>query len=152
KTQKLPPHGLENIGGQGTPKPSGLPPGQPNAAKKIIPNPPEPPPPQPHRISDGKKRGDTRAHRVAHHVDARELEMIEQGSHILRHARAVIVCWIIELARGTVSSIVERDDAPAGLYQRRNPAGIDPIHMGRGCKTVHENDRLALPLIKKCDF
>src|SRR5262249_60416867 len=78
--------------------------------------------------------------------------MIEQGSHILRHARAVIVCWIIELARGTMSSIVERDDAPAGLYQRRNPAGIDPIHMGRGCKTVHENDRLALPLIKKCDL
>src|SRR5215813_1590867 len=78
--------------------------------------------------------------------------MIEQGSQILRHARAVIGCWIIKLARCTMPSIVERDDASACLYQRRNPARIDPIHVGRRCKPVHEHDRLTLPLIKKCDF
>src|SRR5438270_7175378 len=96
----------------------------------------------PRRISARKKRGDTRAHGVAHHVDTREIEMVEQGSHILRHARGVIGCWIIELARSAMASIVERDDAPARLYQRRNPLWIDPIYVGRRRKTVHEHDRL----------
>ena len=78
--------------------------------------------------------------------------MVEQGSHILRHGRGVIGCRIIELARSAMPSIVERHDAPAGLYQRRNPFWVDPIYVGRRRKTVHEHDRLALPFIKKCNF
>src|SRR2546425_1075194 len=49
-------------------------------------------------------------------------------------------------------AIVERDHAPPSVGQRRNPARIDPIHLGGRSETVHEDDRIALPFIEKRDF
>jgi hypothetical protein len=51
-----------------------------------------------------------------------------------------------------MSPIVERADAPSGLDERRNPPGIDPIHVRGRSEAVHENDGLAFPLVQKCDF
>src|SRR5262245_32596973 len=78
--------------------------------------------------------------------------MIEQCAYILGHTSAVVGGRIIELARPAMTPIVERDDASSDLRQRRNPAGIDPIHVRSRSKTMHENDRLTLPFIEKCNF
>ena len=79
-----------------------------------MPSPPSTIAAQPLRMRERKERGDTRAHGIAHHVGAREIEMIEQRPHVVRHEGAVIGGRIVELARGAVPAIVERDDAPAG--------------------------------------
>src|SRR5215471_7929477 len=86
-------------------------------------------------IREREKRRDARPHGVTHHVGTDEIEMIEQGAYVLGHAGAMIGRRIIELARGAVPAIVERDDAPAGRGQRRNPAGKDPVHLGGRSKT-----------------
>ena len=47
-----------------------------------------------------------------------------------------------------MAAIVERDDTPARLGQRRDPAWMHPVD---GCgrrKAVNENDRIALPLVE----
>src|SRR5512133_3574707 len=94
-----------------------------------------------------KECRNTRTHGVAHDIGAGETDMIEQRPDVVRHAGAVIGGRIVELARGTMSAIVERDDAPAGLNERHNPPGIDPIDMRGRRKTVYEDDRLAFPFI-----
>ncbi len=51
-----------------------------------------------------------------------------------------------------MAAIVERDGAPAGAGQRRDPAGMQPVHLlGRG-KAVHQHDRLALPFVEIGDL
>ena len=78
------------------------------------------------RMRQRQKRRDARAHRIAHHVGARDIEMIEQRPHVLGHHGAVIGGRIVELGRGAMAAIVERDHAPAGAGQRRDPARDRP--------------------------
>ena len=80
------------------------------------------------------------------------LEMIEQRAHVASHCGGVILGGIVELARLAVAAIVERDHAPAGAGQRRDPAGMDPVHLLGGGKAVHQHDRFALPLVKEGEF
>jgi hypothetical protein len=103
-------------------------------------------------MSARKECRNTRAHGVTHDIGARETDMIEQRSDIAGHAGAVIGGRIVELARGAMSAIVERDDAPSSLDESCDPAGIDPIHVRGGSKTVHEDDRLAFSFVQKSDF
>src|SRR5258705_10837236 len=47
-----------------------------------------------------------------------------------------------------MAAIVQRDDTPTRLGQRRDPARMHPVD---GCgrrKAVNENDRIALPLVE----
>ena len=102
-------------------------------------------------MRERKEGGDARAHGITHHVGAAEIEMIQQRPHVLGHPGAVIRGRVVELARAAVPAIVERDDASAGLDQRRHPAGINPVHLRRRGKAVHEHDRVARPFIEKRD-
>ena len=63
--------------------------------------------------------GDARAHRVAHDVGARDARD-DRAARARRPPSAAmwIVGGIVELARGAVAAIVERDDAAAGAGQR----------------------------------
>src|SRR5262249_60298309 len=74
------------------------------------------------------------------------------GAHVRGHERAVVGGGIVELARGAMAAIVERDHAPAGLGQRRDPAGMHPVDRGGRGEAVHQDDRLALPLVEKGDL
>src|SRR5665213_1926718 len=49
-------------------------------------------------------------------------------------------------------AIVERDGAPTGAGERAYPARIEPVRFLGGGKTVHQHDRLALPLVEIGDF
>jgi len=48
-----------------------------------------------------------------------------------------------------VAAVVKRDDAAAGALERREPAGLHPVHLLRGSKSVHQHDRRALPLVEE---
>src|SRR5262249_4689017 len=78
--------------------------------------------------------------------------MIDESDDVIGHAGAVVGGWGVELGRGAVPAIVERDDAAAGAGESRNPAGMNPVHLGGRGKTVHEHDGRALTLIEKGDF
>ena len=51
----------------------------------------------PLRMRERQERGDAGAHRIAHDVGARDIQMIEQRAHVLRHDGAVIGGRIVEL-------------------------------------------------------
>ena len=92
------------------------------------------------------------AERIAHHVRARDVEMVHQRRDVAGHGADMIVLGIIELAGIAMAAIVERDDAAAAPLQLRDPGGIDPVDvLGRG-KAVHQHDRIALALIEVGNF
>jgi hypothetical protein len=107
---------------------------------------------QPVGMRQRQERSVACAHRVAHDVGTRQPKVIEQRAHILRHQLAVIGSRIVKLGRLAVAAIVERDDTAAGADERRDPAGIDPVHLFVGGKAVDEHDRLALPFVEIGDL
>ena len=92
-----------------------------------------------------EKRGDARAHRIAHHVGAGDAEMVEQAARVLGHRRRAVEARVVELLAVPMPAIVEGDDAAPGLGQRAHPAGIEPIGRNVGGKAVDQEDGLALP-------
>jgi hypothetical protein len=96
-----------------------------------------------------QERRDPSAQRITHDVGARQIEIIEQRTHVLRHEAAVIGGRVVKLRRSAMTAVVESDDAAAGARQRRHPAGIDPVHLLVGGEAVHEHDRLALAFVEK---
>src|SRR6185437_7686415 len=106
----------------------------------------------PRRMLHRQERSDARAHRIAQHVGALDLDMIEQRPHVLRHDCAVISRRIVRLARCPMPTIVERDHAPSGARQRRHPAGRNPIYFLGGSKTMHQHDRLAFAFVEVGDL
>ena len=99
-----------------------------------------------------EERRDAGSHGVTHHVGAGDLQMVEQGAHVVGHERTVIESRLVDLARGAVSPIIERDHASAGPGQGRDPSGMNPIHFGIRAETVDEDDRLALAFVEKGDL
>ena len=95
---------------------------------------------------------DAGPHGITHDVGAINSKMIEQRKHIARHEFRVVERRIVELDGGTVTAIVERDDAAAGALKRRQPARIDPVHLFVGREAVNEDDRVALALIEIGDL
>ena len=79
-------------------------------------------------------------------------EMIEQRADVIGHRRAVIGGGIVELARDAVSAIVERDHPPAGARQSHHPSRMQPVHLFRGGKAVHEDDCFAHAFIEISDL
>ena len=51
------------------------------------------------RMRERQERRDARAHRIAHDVGARDVEMIEQRADVLGHDGAVIGGGVVELGR-----------------------------------------------------
>ena len=83
------------------------------------------------------------AHRVAHHVGARNAQVIEQVAGVLGHAVRAIGVGIVELLAAPMAAIVERDHPSAGLGQRIDPARIDPVDPMAGREAMHQQDRFA---------
>ena len=102
-------------------------------------------------MGERKERGNARAHGIAHHIGAAEIEMIEQRPHVLGHPGAMIRGRVAELARASVPAIIEGDDTPTCSGKRRHPAGIDPVDLRGRRKAVHKHDRRPLPFIEKRD-
>ena len=151
KGRNVRPIGSRTSASEGASSASAMLSGSPTPSTRRMPSPPSTARRSRAGCAEREERGDARAHGVAHHVGAAELEMIDERAHVIGHACAVIGGGIVELGRGAVAAIVERDDAPAGLGQRRDPAGMNPVHLrGRG-EAVHEHDRLALPFVEECD-
>ena len=65
-------------------------------------------------MRERQERRDARAHGIAHHVGAGEIEMIEQRAHVVGHQGAVVGGRVVELGRSAMPAVVERDGAPAG--------------------------------------
>ncbi len=145
------PRGIANIRERGRLERIGDALGQPDAVDQTDAEPAQDGPAQARGVRRCEEPGDARAHGITHHVGAAEIEMIDERAHVIGHASAVIGGRIVELARGAVSAVVERDDATAGLGQRRDPAGMDPVHLRRRREAVHEHDRLALPFVEERD-
>ena len=81
------------------------------------------------RMARGEHRRDARAERIAHHVGAFEAEMRDQRRDVAGHQVGVIVGRIVQLGGLAVPAIVERDDAAVVARQRRDPAGLHPVHL-----------------------
>ncbi len=78
--------------------------------------------------------------------------MIHQRERVARHGGNRILRGVVELFGFAVASIVERDDAAAVLSQVRDPGRIDPVHVLARCKTMHEDDGIALAFVEIGDF
>ena len=68
------------------PAPRRCSPAGPTPSTRWMPSPPSTARAHALRMRERQERGDARAHRIAHHVGARDVEMIEQRAHVLRHA------------------------------------------------------------------
>ena len=97
-------------------------------------------------------RADAPAERIAHHVGAFEAEMGDQRRDVAGHQVGVVVGRIVQLGRLAVAAIVERDDAAIVARQRRDPAGLHPVHLRVRGKAVHQHDRLARALVEIGDL
>ena len=73
--------------------------GRPTPSTRRMPSPPRIDRAHARRMIEREERRDARAHRIAHHVGALDLEMIEQRAHVVRHVGAVIGGRIVQLAR-----------------------------------------------------
>src|SRR6478672_5768788 len=93
--------------------------------------------------------GNPRAHRIAHDIGPLDLEMVEQRGHVGRHCRGVIIGRVIELARTAMAAVIERDDATTGTLKRREPAGLHPVYLLRGSKSVNQHHRRAQSLVEE---
>ncbi len=73
------------------------------------------------RMSFGEESGDAGAHRIAHDVRGRDLQIIKQRPRILGHLGHCIVGGIVKLLAAAVSAIIEGDDPPTVFGQGFNP-------------------------------
>src|SRR3990170_8039108 len=96
---------------------------------------------------EDEKRGDARAHRIAHHVGVADAEVVEYAPRVLRHDRRAIKARVVELLALSMSAIVVGDDAAPGLSERAHPTSIAPIGRDIGGEAVDEEDRLPFPLV-----
>ena len=93
-----------------------------------------------------QERGDARAHRIAHHIGPGDAQMIEQAARVLGHQRRAVGRRIVELVALAMPAIVDGDDAKAILGQKTDPAGVDPIVLDTGGKTVDQQNGIAARL------
>jgi hypothetical protein len=106
------------------------------------------------RMSFGKKGGDPRAHRIAHHIGRLYAEIIEKRASVFRHLLHGVGGGVMEFFAAAMPPVVEGDDAPPRLGQGLYPLRENPIYrMGRG-EPMNEKDGLAAiarrrPLVDK---
>ena len=148
KARNMRPIGSVTSSSDGASSASAMLAGSPPPSTRWMPSPPRMARAHARGMREREEGGDARAHRIAHDIGARDAEMIEQRAHVLRHVARVIGGRIVELGRVAMAAIVERDDAAAGARQRRDPAGIDPVHLLGGGEAVHQHDRRALALVE----
>ncbi|QTK78577.1 hypothetical protein AT6N2_C0719 [Agrobacterium tumefaciens] len=90
----------------------------------------------------GQKRGNTRAHGIAHHMGFRDAQMIEQRHRVVGHDRGIISLGIMWLVACAMAAIVDGNHPVAGVTQRLQPAGMHPVDIGAGRKAVDQQNRV----------
>ena len=70
--------------------------------------------------------------------------ILEHRSRIRGHDLGRVGRRIVRLVGFSMAAIVERDDPVTRLPQRLEPAGRNPVDLGRGGKAVNEQDRLTI--------
>ncbi len=95
------------------------------------------------RMRLGKKGGDPRAHRIAHHIGRLDMKMIEKGAGILRHFLHGIVSGIIQFFAASMPAIIKGDDPAPRPGQDSYPLRKDPIHRMLRSEPMNEKDRFA---------
>jgi hypothetical protein len=71
--------------------------------------------------------------------------MIHQPDYVRRQVVRIVGFGVMRLAAGPVAALIQGDHAMAGR-QEADPSGLDPIVVGTGGKSVHEDDRIASTL------
>src|ERR1700691_4233365 len=79
----------------------------------------------------------------------RKPQMIQQCAYVRRHGRAVVCAWVIEFGGLPMAAVVQRDDASPSAGKRRHPAGVNPVNLLVGGKSVDEDDRRPLAFVEK---
>src|SRR6478736_3788026 len=91
-------------------------------------------------VSKHEKRADPRPHRIAHHIGALDLQVVEQIARIIGHDRRVVILGVVQLFAASMAAIVERDDTAAVACKRAHPEGKQPVHRMRRSKPVNQQN------------
>src|SRR5690606_37973538 len=67
-----------------------------------------------------------------------DAQVVEQRSRVRGHLVRRVVRLVIAFGRGAMAAIVERNHAVAGIVQRFEPAGREPIDVMAGSEAVNQ--------------
>ena len=97
-------------------------------------------PTHPQLVGGDDERND-RAYRITDKVDLVGTEGVDQRRHVASHPALVEIAGIVWRGRALVTPRIDRDHSPAGIEQRLDDTGHNPIEVGVRSEAVMEDDR-----------